>query len=260
MKTAIKKTNQISLLTLIHSLQTFIKFPKTETQEYFIPLPGKPSGASYCAENKKFPYLASEIPSGASGKEPACQCRRHKWHRFDPWVGKIPWRRQWQPTLVFLPGESHGHRSTWQVAVHRAAQCWTQLKWLSTHAKYKPNPPFLHHLRPLDSNWKDLLTINTINTKFSKISPASEPSAPDTFPPFKVQLKLTYEIFPILPFSFLLPTPSKNYLPLQQSTYISMSCVSLYHKIIVLYIPTARLNQYWMNSLVLWMQELGGNF
>ena len=31
--------------------------------------------------------------------------------RFDPWVGKIPWRRKWQPTPVFLPGESHGQRS-----------------------------------------------------------------------------------------------------------------------------------------------------
>ena len=43
---------------------------------------------------------------GASGKEPACQCRRHKRQKFDPWVGKIPWRRAWQPTPVFLPGES----------------------------------------------------------------------------------------------------------------------------------------------------------
>ena len=30
---------------------------------------------------------------------------------FDPWVGKIPWRQAWQPTLVLLPGESHGQRS-----------------------------------------------------------------------------------------------------------------------------------------------------
>ena len=30
--------------------------------------------------------------------------------RFDPWVGKISWRRAWQPTPVFLPGESHGQR------------------------------------------------------------------------------------------------------------------------------------------------------
>ena len=31
--------------------------------------------------------------------------------RFHPWVGKIPWRREWQPTPVFLPGEPHGQRS-----------------------------------------------------------------------------------------------------------------------------------------------------
>ena len=36
------------------------------------------------------------------------QCRRP---RFSPWVGKIPWRRAWQPTLVFLPEESHAQRS-----------------------------------------------------------------------------------------------------------------------------------------------------
>ena len=44
-------------------------------------------------------------------KEPACQCRGHKRCRFDPWVGKTPWRRAGQPTPVFLPGESHGQRS-----------------------------------------------------------------------------------------------------------------------------------------------------
>ena len=43
-----------------------------------------------------------------SGKEPTCQCRRHV---FDPWVGKIPWRREWQPPPVFLPGDFHGLRS-----------------------------------------------------------------------------------------------------------------------------------------------------
>ena len=36
-----------------------------------------------------------------------CQCRRCKKHHFDPWVRKIPWRRKWHPTLVFLPGKSH---------------------------------------------------------------------------------------------------------------------------------------------------------
>ena len=51
------------------------------------------------------------FPGGASGKEFACQCRRPKRWRFDPWVGKIPWSRKWQPTPVFLPEESHGQRS-----------------------------------------------------------------------------------------------------------------------------------------------------
>ena len=45
---------------------------------------------------------------GATAKEPACQSRRQKRHGFDPWVGKIIWRRVWQPIPVFLPGESHG--------------------------------------------------------------------------------------------------------------------------------------------------------
>ena len=52
--------------------------------------------------------LPGEFPRLFSGKEPACQCRRH---RFDSWVWKIPWRRKWQPTPVFLPGESHGQKS-----------------------------------------------------------------------------------------------------------------------------------------------------
>ena len=48
------------------------------------------------------------FPGGASGKESTCQCRRHKRCGFNPWVGKIPWSRKWQPTPVFLPGEFHG--------------------------------------------------------------------------------------------------------------------------------------------------------
>ena len=51
------------------------------------------------------------LPKWHGGNEPACQCRRQKRHGFHPWVGKIPWRRAWQPTAVFLPGESHGQRS-----------------------------------------------------------------------------------------------------------------------------------------------------
>ena len=39
------------------------------------------------------------------------QCRGHRTCGFNPWVRKIPWRRAWQPTPVFFPGESHGQRS-----------------------------------------------------------------------------------------------------------------------------------------------------
>ena len=54
----------------------------------------------------------SIAPKGTfPGKEPACQFRSCKSHRFNPWVRKIPWRRHWQPTQVLLPGESHEQRS-----------------------------------------------------------------------------------------------------------------------------------------------------
>ena len=54
------------------------------------------------------------ITGGSDSKESACsegdnlQCRKLG---FDPWVGKIPWRRKWQPTPVILLGESHGQQS-----------------------------------------------------------------------------------------------------------------------------------------------------
>ena len=66
-----------------------------------------------CLSSPALPWLLLPwgFPGGASGKEPACQCRRHKRCRFDPCVEKIPWRRKQQPTPVFLPGESHGQRT-----------------------------------------------------------------------------------------------------------------------------------------------------
>ena len=48
------------------------------------------------------------FPCWLSAKESTCQCRRHG---FDPWVRKIPWRRKWQLTPVFLPRKSHEQRS-----------------------------------------------------------------------------------------------------------------------------------------------------
>ena len=48
------------------------------------------------------------LPWWLCSKESACQCRKCS---FNHWVGKIPWRRKWQPAPVFLPGKSHGQRS-----------------------------------------------------------------------------------------------------------------------------------------------------
>ena len=44
-------------------------------------------------------------------KASACPFRTCRICRFDPWVRKIPWRRKWQPTPVFLPRDSHGQRN-----------------------------------------------------------------------------------------------------------------------------------------------------
>ena len=52
-------------------------------------------------------YYSSWASLMAHWERIACQCRSG----LDPWVGKIPWRREWQPTPVFLPGKSHGQRS-----------------------------------------------------------------------------------------------------------------------------------------------------
>ena len=83
------------------------------------------------------------IPRWLNGKESTCQCRRC---RFDPWVGKIPWRRAWQPTPVFLPGESHGQRNLAGYS-HKVTKSQTQLKWLITHACTSIFAPTCTHLR-----------------------------------------------------------------------------------------------------------------
>ena len=55
--------------------------------------------------------LVMGFPGGTSAKGSACQGRIYKRSGFDPWVGKIPWSRKWQPTPALLPGKSHAQRS-----------------------------------------------------------------------------------------------------------------------------------------------------
>ena len=77
-------------------------------------------------------YLPSGLSKWLSGKESTCQWRRHRRHGFNPWIRKIPWRRKWQPTPVFLPGESHRQRS---LAGYKQSDVTERL---SMHARISP--------------------------------------------------------------------------------------------------------------------------
>ena len=71
------------------------------------------------------------FPGGVRGKDPSCQCRMHKGHGLNPWVRKIPWRREWQPTLIFFPGESPWTEELAVYIVHGVTKSWTWLKSLA---------------------------------------------------------------------------------------------------------------------------------
>ena len=80
-----------------------------------------------------FQTIFPGFPGGTSNKETTYQCRRHKRRGFDPWVRKIPWKRAWQSTAVFLPRESHGQRSV-VATVHGVAKSLTA----HTHIIFSP--------------------------------------------------------------------------------------------------------------------------
>ena len=61
-----------------------------------------------------YPFYRQWLPRWLSGERIYLQCRRRRRHRrpeLDAWIRKIPWRRKWHPTPVFLPGKPHGQRS-----------------------------------------------------------------------------------------------------------------------------------------------------
>ena len=67
-------------------------------------------------------------PWGISGKKSTYKCRI--W-RFDPWIGKIPWRKKWQPTPVFLPGKSH---SPWDLELDRTYRINNTTEWTLSYS------------------------------------------------------------------------------------------------------------------------------
>ena len=117
-------------------------------------------------KKKWLPSHLLGFPGGASGKEPACQCRKCKRCRFDPWVRKIPWRRAWQPTPIFLPEESYEQRilvcyGPWS---HRVGHGWSDLAQMSmSKAIYYVQVTNSLHLKPIESSFPRLSSNNHNN-------------------------------------------------------------------------------------------------
>ena len=72
---------------------------------------------------------STPFPGGRVVKNSACQCRRCGFH---PWVGKISWRKKWQPSPVFLLGKSHGQRSPGGYRPWGPKE-WDTAEWTHTH-------------------------------------------------------------------------------------------------------------------------------
>ena len=76
-------------------------------------------------------------------KHQFCQCGRCKRRGINPWVGKMPWRREWQPTSVFLP-RKFVDRGAWWAAIHGAAKTQTKLSMSMMHCTPTGDRYLLH--------------------------------------------------------------------------------------------------------------------
>ena len=103
----------VTVCSFSQSKKSFIQQSKCPSADEWINKMIHPCNRKFISQNRNKVLIPTtrDFPIGSSGKEPACQGRRHKRHKFDPWIGKIPWRRKWHPIPVFLPGKSHGQRS-----------------------------------------------------------------------------------------------------------------------------------------------------
>ena len=102
-----------------------------------------------------------------SGKEPSCQCRRLRFDHKSGRIGKIPWRRKWQPTPVFLPGKSHGQRS---LVGYSAWGCKRVGHDLATKQKQQRVPSIYYYRVSLKSEVQHVCPCGRENTThFSKL-------------------------------------------------------------------------------------------
>ena len=101
----------VSLTVSILDSLCFLLIPKDPGH---LPAVSGPSGIPVPSSPAMYIYQVLSIfvgfPGGSAVEESSCQCRRRRRCKFDSWFWKIPWRRKWQPTPVFLTGESHRHR------------------------------------------------------------------------------------------------------------------------------------------------------
>ena len=114
-----------------------------------------------------------------SGKESACQWRRHNRHGFDTWVGKIHWKRKWQPTPEFLL-ENPRDGGAWWAAVYGGTQSQTRLKWLSSSSSIRMAPwqtsliVTFSTLKPTDSPGRASLMVHSKGLDFICITAWSQ--------------------------------------------------------------------------------------
>ena len=121
------------------------------------------------------PWLPSEIPSNARLSERTLLATPHRMAqmlknlptmeeikpRFEPWVGKIPWKRKWQSTPVFLPGKSHGRR---KLAGHnpwggRTPHSWAGHSWAHVNTPHRTAASPDQHYGALPSSFVFLVFI-----------------------------------------------------------------------------------------------------
>ena len=79
---------------------------------------------------------------GSVVKNLPCQCRRLRTLRFNPWVRKIPGRRKWQPTQVFLPGKCHGQRNL----VGSGVEPLESMEWKRVGHDLATKPPLRYNI------------------------------------------------------------------------------------------------------------------
>ena len=86
---------------------------------------------------------------------------------FDPWVGKIPWKRERLPTLVFWPGEFHGLYSLWGHkeldTTGRLSLSLSHKVWASLVAQLVKNPPAMQETQVQSLGWEDPLEKGMVN-------------------------------------------------------------------------------------------------